>query len=74
MSTGNFETWAGRILDIGPIYPFVGSEVFLFIVGLVFYVGWQVLQTRMETREYAEDLVRLGGRDGLTKVLKRDED
>ena len=32
MSTGNFDNWDGNIADIGPIYPFVGSEVFMVIV------------------------------------------
>jgi hypothetical protein len=72
MTTANFENWAGRIADIGPIYPFVGSEFLLFIVGLIFYIGWQVMQLRIESNEYKDDMRRLGGKDGLSKALDRD--
>ena len=72
MSTGSFENWAGRIADIGPIYPFVGWEFLFFLLGLAFYIGWQVQQIRMENRKLQDDLRRLGGKDGLGKVLHGD--
>jgi hypothetical protein len=28
MTTGNFADWSGNMLDIGPLYPFVGWEGF----------------------------------------------
>ena len=39
MTTGSFQNWAGQIADIGPIYPMVGSEVVLLIIGIVVWVG-----------------------------------
>lgn len=54
MSTGNFENWAGTIADIGPIYPFVGSEGLLVALGLAFWVGWHLLQLCMESGEYRD--------------------
>lgn len=71
MTTGNFENWAGKILDIGPIYPFVGSEFILFILALVFWLGWHVMQIRGESREYREDARRVGNPEGMRKALDR---
>jgi len=69
MSTGNFENWAGTITDIGPIYPFVGSEVFMFILGLVFWIWWHVVQTKRESKTYEEEVKRFGDADALTKII-----
>lgn len=73
MTTANFESWGGQMLDIGPIYPFVGSEVFLFILGLIFWIGWHVLQFRVENREFEEDKTRLSATGGLSKRLEQTE-
>ncbi len=46
------ETWAGADMSqIGPIYPMVGSEFILFIIGLVFWLGFHFAQTAVENRE-----------------------
>lgn len=39
---------------IGPLYPFVGTEVALAVIGIVLWIVWHVLQTRDETREWTE--------------------
>ena len=52
MSTGAFENWAGQINEIGAIYPFVGSEGLLVIIGLVTWIGWHVIQARRENANY----------------------
>ncbi len=54
MTTG-IESWAGTISEIGPIYPFVGSEVLLFIIGVVTWIGWHIWQSINETRTYEEE-------------------
>jgi hypothetical protein len=59
MSTGNVENWVGTISEIGPIYPFVGWEFFMFVLGMAAWVGWHVWQTRFENNTYREDLKRL---------------
>jgi len=56
--TGAFENWAGNIAEIGAIYPFAGSEVFWFILALVFWLGWHAIQLGMEAREWQEDTER----------------
>ncbi|RWO13384.1 MAG: hypothetical protein E5Y63_14785 [Mesorhizobium sp.] len=56
MSTNGMESWAVDLKDVGAIYPFQGSEVVMVIVGLVFWIGWHVLQTRQENAEIEADM------------------
>lgn len=56
MSTNGMESWAVDLKDVGAIYPFQGSEVVMVIVGLVFWIGWHVLQTRHENAEIEADM------------------
>lgn len=70
MSTTGIETWAGADLSqIGPIYPMVGSEVILVIVGLIFWLGFHVIQARMETREFEEDEAAARSPERLKRVF-----
>ena len=69
MSTGNFENWAGTITDIGPLYPFVGTEMLWYILALVFWIGWHVIQTKRENEDYAEEVKRYGNVEELTKIV-----
>lgn len=59
MSTGNFENWDGNILDLGPIYPFVGWEVFMVVLCVIFWVGWHVWQIKMENKGLDDEVRRL---------------
>jgi hypothetical protein len=56
MSTIGYESWAVDLKDVGAIYPFQGSEVLMVILGLVFWIGWHVLQMRQEAAEIAEEM------------------
>jgi hypothetical protein len=51
MSTGNFENWDGNMMDLGPLYPFVGSEGLMVVVLIVLWVAWHVAQMIGEKRE-----------------------
>ena len=55
MSTGDFTDWAGTIADIGPVYPFVGTEFLLVIAGVVFWVVWHVVQLKREAARLKEE-------------------
>ncbi len=56
MSTTIVETWSGADLSqLGPIYPMVGYEFLLFLLGLAFWIGFHVLQSRIENKEMEED-------------------
>ena len=61
LSTTIVETWVGTdISQLGPIYPMVGSEFILFILGLVFWLGFHFRQAGIESREIqdAEDAAK----------------
>ena len=55
MTTGSFENWAGSIADIGPIYPFVGTETALVVIGVAFWIAWHVVQLRREGARLKEE-------------------
>ena len=69
MSTGSFENWAGNILEIGPIYPFVGFEFVLFLAGMAFWIAWQIWQIRQEKRTYNEEKQQFGSAESLRKIV-----
>ena len=69
MATGNIENWAGTITDIGPMYPFVGTEMLWFILGLVFWIWWHIVQTKRENKTYAEEVKRYGDPESLKKII-----
>lgn len=73
MTTGSFQNWAGQIADIGPIYPFVGSEVLLLIIGIVVWIGWHILQMRGEEREYQDEIARFGKPETLRKLVDSED-
>ena len=70
MSTGNFENWHGTMTDIGPLYPFVGSEVILVLIGIVVWIGWHILQWRMESSNYNDDMETLKNPDKMRRALE----
>lgn len=38
--------------NIGPLYPFAGTEVLLAILGIALWIGFHILQAREETKEW----------------------
>ncbi len=71
MATTIVDTWVGTdISALGPIYPFVGSEVVLWIVGLAFWLGFHVLQMRHETAELAADAEAASHKQTLEEAIK----
>ena len=62
-------SWSGTIADIGPIYPMVGSEGILFIIGLVSWIAWHIVQAKRENRTYEEELKRFGDAETLKKMV-----
>lgn len=68
MSTGNFENWDGNIADIGPIYPFVGSEGLMVVLAVILWIGWHIYQIKSESKRY-EEQARALRQGGLQKAL-----
>jgi len=68
MSTGLVDNWL-NIDTFGAIYPFVGTEFLLAIVGIAFWFGWHVLQYQKESKEFKADLENIKKQGGPGKVL-----
>lgn len=70
MSTTQVETWVGADLSqIGPIYPMVGSEFILFIIGLVFWISFHVIQLKIEKKEFEADEAAARSPERLKRVF-----
>ena len=69
MTTGSFQNWAGNIADIGAIYPFVGSETLLWIIAVVLWIVWHVIQARRENATYRDEIARFGKPETLDKLI-----
>ena len=63
MTTGNFTDWSGNMLDLGPLYPFVGWEGFMVLLAFIAWIGWHFVQIRAENRQLDDEarLLRQGG-------------
>ncbi|MDF1668734.1 MAG: hypothetical protein P1U83_03890 [Roseovarius sp.] len=73
MSTTQIETWAGADLSqIGPIYPMVGTEMILFVVGLIFWLGFHVLQAGIEKKEMEADEALARSPERLARVFEKE--
>ena len=57
MTTGNFTDWSGNMLDLGPLYPFVGWEGLMVVLAFIAWIGWHILQMRAEKKQH-EDQAR----------------
>jgi uncharacterized membrane protein len=73
MSTTTVETWAGADLSaIGPIYPMVGTEMVLLILGLIFWLGFHWLQAGIEKKELEADEQAARSPERLQRVFKEE--
>ena len=66
-------SWTGNIADIGPIYPMVGSEGILVIIGLATWIAWHIIQTKMENKTYEDEIKRFGSSESLKKLVDRED-
>jgi hypothetical protein len=71
MSTNGMESWAVDLKNVGAIYPFQGSEVLLVILGLIFWIGWHIIQTRQENAELEADEAADRSGDETRKAIDR---
>jgi hypothetical protein len=70
MSTGTIENFAGKISEIGPLYPFSGWEMIFVLFCFAFWIGWHIWQIKIENREYKEELEKNINKDILDRVLQ----
>lgn len=71
MHTG-IESWNVDLMSIGPMYPFVGSEMWLAIIGVITWLVWHFIQARAETKEVADESAEYSKPGALSKVLDRE--
>ena len=72
MSTGAIENWFGTMADVGPLYPFVGSEFALCCIGIVLWIVWQIACTRAESAQYREEIEKHGEKISLKQAIERE--
>lgn len=70
MTLEEIGNWQGTMTDIGPLYPWVGIEGLMVLVGVAFWVLWHIWQIRMENRNYDDDVRTLKQGDNLNRALK----
>jgi len=68
MSTG-LETWTQNLNDLGPLYPFVGTEGILAVVGIGSWIVWHLLQLRSENATMEEEKTRFSDKAKLEKAM-----
>jgi len=66
------QSWSGTIADIGPLYPFVGSELFMVVAAAVLWLAWHLFQLKVEANEYEEEAARLRTGDTLERIADRE--
>lgn len=69
MSTG-VESWNTNLLEIGPLYPFVGTEYLLAFIGIASWIVWHILQIKAENKLYAEDDQQFSDAAKLSEAMK----
>jgi hypothetical protein len=72
MTTAHFANWGGNIADLGPVYPLVGWEVPIFIVGLLMWILWHILTIIQEEKELRKHSESHGDRNSLTEIMDRE--
>jgi hypothetical protein len=69
-NTAPFSDWNGNMFDLGPLYPFVGTEGALVVVLVIFWVVWHILQIRTENAALETEARRLREGNNLAKALE----
>lgn len=72
MQTGNFENFAGNLLEVGPLYPFVGTEMLMFVAAVIFWLWWHVSELRIERREYEQEIEKFSDADAAAARLDKE--
>jgi hypothetical protein len=59
--------------DLGPIYPWVGSEWVMAWVGIAAWIVWHIIQAKRENRAYDEEVKRFGDAESLRKIVDKED-
>ena len=69
MSTTGLDSWAVDLAEVGPVYPFQGSEVLMVIVGVAIWIIWHIWQVKLENRTFEEDEAKLKNNHSLEETI-----
>jgi hypothetical protein len=74
MKTGLIENWTGNPMEVGPMYPFVGYEVHLFLICVVLWIVYTIWQMKFEASKYSEEVATLSTGDQLEKTIAKNRE
>ncbi|REJ65366.1 MAG: hypothetical protein DWQ31_03395 [Planctomycetota bacterium] len=63
------EDWVGELADLGPVYPWLGSEIWMFAACLAFCVWFMIWKFVTEHRKYDSTAREMGDGDRLADAL-----
>ena len=69
MSTG-VESWNTNLLDIGPMYPFAGTEVLWALIGIGSWILWHIIQGRIDSRVLREEDQAFSEKEHLEQAIQ----
>jgi hypothetical protein len=70
MSTNGLESWAVDLADIGAVYPFQGWEFPMFLLGIVFWIGWHRIQYVRESA-HLDEAASMLDKEKIAKAVER---
>jgi hypothetical protein len=59
--------------DLGPIYPWVGSEEVMAWVAIALWIVWHIIQAKRENRAYDEEVKRFGDAESLRNIVSKED-
>lgn len=69
MSTTPIDTWAVDLANVTAIYPWVGSEGLMALVGIVLWLAWHVWQLKHEKETYDQRIQRYGDDETIKNAV-----
>ncbi len=67
------DSWAVDLADIEAVYPWIGLEGLMVIVGVAFWIGWHVWQIRTENKIIADEEARVREHPELVHWVRRQD-
>jgi hypothetical protein len=59
--------------DLGPIYPWVGTEGLMAWAAIAAWIAWHIIQAKRENRTYDEEVKRYGDAESLRKIVDKED-
>lgn len=65
------ESWAVDLANVGPVYPWQGTEGIMVLVGVVLWLLWHVWQLKAEVQEFKDDVAKYGNPEQIRYALDK---